>query len=342
MNEIQNDNYNNKRLNLLYIVIIILLIIIAILAFFIWKNYDVIFNWWKTITSNSTNTTNDIVVKIIWDKRCKDCYTAQISEQLKKIPSLAWAKFEEFDFNDEWIKDFIKENNIKTLPAFLFNTNNISDLKEYMIQTPTGLYSLNVWSTYDPYAKRSERGFLILNDWILNDIKKDSRIYGNENAEILWVEYSDLNCGYCAKLHNEGTIEALFNTFGDKLRLAYQYFAIFNKEAPIILECIAEQKGTNVMYETIKKAYKNGLRDKTWIAGVVEWLNDQELTTCINSGKYTRKIDAHMKMWSEIFGITWTPGNILINTKTLEYAKLPGAYPIADFEKTINNLLITK
>jgi hypothetical protein len=53
-------------------------------------------------------------------------------------------------------------------------------------------------------------------------------------------------------------------------------------------------------------------------------------------------IDIHMSIGNEKFGITWTPWNVLINTKTGEYAKLPGAYPVSEFEKTINSLLVTE
>ncbi|MGE4443790.1 MAG: DsbA family protein [Candidatus Altimarinota bacterium] len=340
MSEIQNNNSNNGS-NAPYIVIIILLIVIAVLAFFVGKG----FNTGSTNTNNNTSTTvnpEDIELTIIGDTKCADCPTQNILESIKQFPAIASAKITEVDFSDAGTEELMKANQITKLPAFLLNTDNISDLKQYLTKTPTGLFNLDVGATHDPYAKRSDRGFLVLNDGVLDAIKKDSRIYGNENAEILWVEYSDINCGYCAKLHNDGTHATLFKEFGDKLALAYQYFAIFNREAPVILECIADQKGTDVMYETIKKVYKDGLKDKAGIAGAVEGLNNDELTACIDSGKYTSKIDTHMKMGSETFGVTGTPGNILINTKTGEYAKLPGAYPVADFERTIKNLLIAE
>lgn len=147
-----------------YVIIIVLLIIISVLAFFVWKNYNVIF-WGKNkIENNNTNTTStntswtvasDVTVKVIWDKRCPECPTKQISDQLKKLPFLAWAKFEEVDFSDEWIKDFVKANNIKALPAFLLNTKNVSDSQFawYLQETPAWLYSLNVWAEFDPFGE---------------------------------------------------------------------------------------------------------------------------------------------------------------------------------------------
>jgi hypothetical protein len=49
----------------------------------------------------------------------------------------------------------MKANNVEKLPAFLFNTNTISDTQfvSFLQKTPSGLYSLNVGSTYDPYGE---------------------------------------------------------------------------------------------------------------------------------------------------------------------------------------------
>lgn len=158
LDKIWDNNSHVKYEKLPYIIIIILLVIIAVLAFFIWKNYNLIF-WNKNNISswinNSRSVSSDIIVKIIWDKRCTDCYTTQITEQLKKLPFLSWATFEEFDFSDKWIKDLIKANDIKKLPAFLLNTKNISDTEfvRYLEETPTWLFSLNVWSEFDPFGE---------------------------------------------------------------------------------------------------------------------------------------------------------------------------------------------
>ena len=41
----------------------------------------------------------------------------------------------------------------------------------------------------------------------------------------------------------------------------------------------------------------------------------------------------------DMFGITGTPGNVLINNKTGDWDKLPGAYPTASFKEKIDVLL---
>ncbi|USN57877.1 MAG: hypothetical protein H6767_06005 [Candidatus Peribacteria bacterium] len=45
------------------------------------------------------------------------------------------------------------------------------------------------------------------------------------------------------------------------------------------------------------------------------------------------------KIGADTFGITGTPGNVLINNETGEYEVLSGAYPTASFEDVIDRLL---
>jgi protein-disulfide isomerase len=42
---------------------------------------------------------------------------------------------------------------------------------------------------------------------------------------------------------------------------------------------------------------------------------------------------------AQLFGITWTPGNVLINNNTGEYDIISWAYPTASFETIIDKLL---
>lgn len=146
-----------------YVIIIVLLLIISVLAFFVWKNYNMIFKWGPKIENtnliNSTNSwavvASDIKVTVVWDKRCPECPTPAISEQLKKLPFLASAQFETVDFSDAWIQDLLKANDIKTLPAFLLNTKNVPDAEfaKYLVETPAWLFSLNVWAEFDPFGE---------------------------------------------------------------------------------------------------------------------------------------------------------------------------------------------
>jgi len=40
-----------------------------------------------------------------------------------------------------------------------------------------------------------------------------------------------------------------------------------------------------------------------------------------------------------VFGITGTPGNVIINNETGEYEVISGAYPAEEFEAKINSIM---
>lgn len=165
----ENQITQTKSNDIFYIIIIVLLLIVSGLAFLLWKNFDTIFSlnkWMQNSPKNTqevqtptTQTTweeaKNITIKIIWDKRCSDCQTTQLSEQLKVLPFFSWSVFEELDFSDKWVKELLKENEVNKLPAILVSTNEISDKNfvNYLTKTKWWLYSLNVWAEFDPFAE---------------------------------------------------------------------------------------------------------------------------------------------------------------------------------------------
>ena len=103
--------------NMLFTIIILLLVVIAILAFFVGKNMG---NTWVVANPGTTSVAaTDIKITVIDDARCTACSTNDIVNQLKETPFLAAAEYEIQDFADEGIEDYIKDNNITTLPAVL-------------------------------------------------------------------------------------------------------------------------------------------------------------------------------------------------------------------------------
>jgi hypothetical protein len=69
------------------------------------------------------------------------------------------------------------------------------------------------------------------------------------------------------------------------------------------------------------------------------WADATTLESCVDANTYADKINNQMNVWNDIFSITWTPWNVLVNNDTLEYEILSGAYPVSYFEDIINKLL---
>lgn len=156
-----------KNTNLPYIIIIILLVVIAILSFFAGKNYD----WISQKVSQTINPSN-IEVTIISDKRCwEKCWDIDsLVSQVKATPFFSWALVKNVDYNDAWVKDLVKENEIEALPAFLLNTNKISEpnfVKE-LKETKWGMFTLNIGWTFDPNWEICTNNVDDNNDWLVD------------------------------------------------------------------------------------------------------------------------------------------------------------------------------
>lgn len=168
----------NKKIH--YIIIVVLLLVIAFMIwFFVWqKNWSTDLKWdvnntISQIENNNTNQNNEnIIVTTIWDQRCTNCNTNLILDQIKTAPFLSWVTFKEIiDFSSEEAKKIMTDNDIKTLPAFIFNTNKLNDnweMSPYLMETAGGNYILNVWSEFDPYAEICDNSVDDNGNWLID------------------------------------------------------------------------------------------------------------------------------------------------------------------------------
>ena len=349
---------NNKN-NIQMGVIIALLVVIAIMGFFLGKSSNG--NVANTNTPGVQQDYEELSITVIDDKRCVNCPTTAIVDQLKQLPSIANAEVTVKDFSDTGVAEYLEENNIKALPLFIFSTNNFDvsndpvqldqngqptpKLNNFLVANAEGDYTLEVGSTFNPFETRSENGYLVIDQDQLKSIKDSSLIKGNTDAKITWIEYSDLECPYCAKLHNAGTVEDLTAKYGDNLNIIYNHFPLgFHDNAQPgaeILECLGEQEWTEAFYSLIKKAYTDKKSTKSYLIdeAVALWASEDALNECLDSGKFTAKVKDGMATATELFGITGTPGNVLINNETGEYEVISWAYPTSAFEEIIDGLL---
>ncbi len=179
----------------------------------------------------------------------------------------------------------------------------------------------------------------------IKSIKDSSYIDGNVDAKITWIEYSDLECPYCARLHNSWTPEALKEKYWEKLNIIFNHFPLeFHANAfpwAQVLECTWELGGSENFYEVMKASFKSKNSSKDFLVDTAVWLwvDKDALNECIASWKHDDKIKSQVLVWSQKFGVTWTPWNVLVNNETGEFRVLSWALPTSEFEKAIDELL---
>jgi len=354
-------------------VIIALLVVIAVMWFFLGKQQgttdtqvDTKKEVSKTVVDNSGDSKAEdkpavatwdaeLTLTVIGDKRCNNCQTDKILTQLKSQPSIGSANIVEKDFSDEGIEQYLKDNNVTKLPLFAFSTKNFDTSKDtnqdgkaitdFLEELPGGDFFLQVWANFNPLVERSERGFMLLDTDKVKEIRKDSFIKGSGNGKITWIEYSDLECPFCAKLHTNGTDKDLIEKYGNDLDVVFNHFPLgFHANAQVwaeILECLAVQKWSDSFYSLIAQAFIDWKSDKDYLykEAWILWAQADKLDKCLADETFTQKVKDQMARGTELFGVTGTPGNVLINNETGEYEIISWAYPTAEFEKIIDKLL---
>ena len=176
-------------------------------------------------------------------------------------------------------------------------------------------------------------------------ITKDTYVRGNKDAQILWVEYSDLECPFCKRLHDSGAIKNLEKKYGDKLAFSFKHYPLpFHQTAmPAALnaECVGELGGSTKYYAFVEGVFAKGTPSQDVIDGVLKdiGVDAKKVKACVDSGKFKDKINASQSEGSSKFSVNGTPGNVLINTKTGKYEVVSGAQPEANFDAAITRLL---
>lgn len=160
-------------------------------------------------------------------------------------------------------------------------------------------------------------------------------VYGNKDAKVTIIEYSDFECPYCSK--NFATMEQIKKNYGDKIKVAYRHFPLdFHKNAHPAAkasECAADQ---GKFWEMHSKIFSNQASLGT--AGIfVTWakelgLNEGTFTQCFNGASKDALIQEMMSM-GMADGVQGTPA-VFINDKFVS-----GAYPYSYFAQIIDEEL---
>ena len=181
----------------------------------------------------------------------------------------------------------------------------------------------------------------------IEGLQDDDHVRGDREARILLVEYSDLECPFCQRFHSTG--QQIVDEFQGQVAWVYRHFPLdqlhskARKEAEAT-ECAAELGGEDGFWRLTDKIYEvtpsnNGLDLASLPDLATEvGLNKDEFEDCLNSGRQAQKVEEDYQSGVKA-GITGTPGNILLDTKTGERRLIPGAVPLSQLKEEIESLL---
>lgn len=178
-------------------------------------------------------------------------------------------------------------------------------------------------------------------------VTKDDHVRGDPNARIALVEYSDIECPFCKRFHS--TAQQVVDAYKGKVMWVYRHYPLSfhanaQKEAEAA-ECANELGGVDAFWKYVDTIFERTTSNGTGfplekLAPLARelGLNEAKFKECVDSGKYEKHVKEDMDGGTKA-GVTGTPGNILLDTKTGKTRLIPGAVPFETIKAAIDELL---
>lgn len=172
---------------------------------------------------------------------------------------------------------------------------------------------------------------------------------GAKDAKLTWIEYSDLECPFCKRVHPD--LQKALSEYEGKIRWVYRHFPLdqihskADKEAEAA-ECAGELGGNDAFWAYVDKLFEitpsnNGLNpDELPKIAAQVGLDQAKFKSCLDDGKYAGHVEDDYQGGTKA-GVTGTPGNFLLDDKGNAWI-IPGAVPYSTIKQLIDNALGSK
>lgn len=181
----------------------------------------------------------------------------------------------------------------------------------------------------------------------LRPVDKDrDHIFGDINAPITLIEYSDFECPFCKRFHP--TVENLIANNQGKVRWVYRHFPLgfhnpgAQKQAEAS-ECIAKIAGndafweySNLIYKRTKSNGKGFPVSKLLPLATEIGVDGEAFSECYKSGQMAKRVNEDVANGRSI-GVSGTPAAFIINPKG-DVKVVAGALPLAKLQAIVDGL----
>lgn len=178
-------------------------------------------------------------------------------------------------------------------------------------------------------------------------VLNDDHIKGDQIADIVLVEYSDLECPFCKTYH--ATLQKIFANYKGQVAWVYRHYPIDQLHSKArseanATECAYEQKGNDGFWKytdaLFAKTPSNNKLDPQELINIAkaQKLDIAKFTACVSSGKYMSKIEAQFQSGVDA-GAKGTPYTVLVTRDGTVYPVTGGAVSYETLKAMIDKLL---
>jgi len=115
---------------------------------------------------------------------------------------------------------------------------------------------------------------------------------------------------------------------------AYIEYATENAEQAEAYFGLSEESSDSTESNTVD--VQNSSLDNLISIAVNLWTDWSALQACVDEWRYVQAVNDMMNQWSELFGVSGTPGNVIVDRENGNYILVAGAYPVEEFVNAIN------
>ena len=150
------------------------------------------------------------------------------------------------------------------------------------------------------------------------------------NGPYLLIEYSDYECPFCQRFHP--VVQQLVDD--GEVTWIYRHFPLdFHEtadEGALIAECIRIHKGAKAFWTYTDSVFAAEKASLTLYRSLAKdaGLSDGQVDACLQSNSAAAAVLKTHKNDASILGVNGTPGSFLVNPKTGDFERIPGALPL--------------
>lgn len=232
------------------------------------------------------------------------------------------------------------------------NPNNLEAQKSMLSQLKDGgtVDSTTGDGTTTLTDSSNKKAVSTITEDMAKEIMKDAVVEGNKDADIVMVEYSDLECPYCLIQHNENKIKSrLLEEYKDNIAVIFKNNRGVDHSgteakalALICAQTVGDDEKYKAFYNKIFEYSEKNTGKYFPVSDLPELakeigLDEEKYNKCIKAPETLSRFEKETAE-AQSFSLGGTPGTLIFNKKTGEYKTIAGAYPYTEFKKAVDSL----
>jgi protein-disulfide isomerase len=166
-------------------------------------------------------------------------------------------------------------------------------------------------------------------------IRSDDHIRGNANADVVLLEWSDLECPFWKRHHDN--MKQIMKDFDGKVEWVYRYYPLdfhtYSKKESEAAECANEIAGADGFWNFVDTVFTvsngNNFLDRAKLDPIAKTagIDAAKFSACLDSGKMAARVQKDMESGARA-GVQGTPFTVAFNKKTGKQTVINGALPL--------------